>query len=334
MINTKVENLELLRAIAVIAVCFCHFGAALSYGNAFANIFDAFHKYGAYGVQVFFVVSGFVIPLSLKKSRYSIDQYGRFLLKRVIRLHPPYLVALALSLIIGYTSYRARNLGFPETIESIFLSMFYLHISEINPVFWTLVVEAQYYMLIGITYGLLTKYPRLSLSIGIPVLLLIGQSPVAEYIRLFAFINFFLIGWVVFLIYTKQGSLKFNFIGLVALLIIASLNHEIPAVIASLFTVAVILFYRLPIPSAIAFPGKLSYSIYLIHYPIGVKFINLTSRYISPSVSWTLFPVAMLLVGVVAWAFWRLIEAPSAELSSAVKYAHSSQMARASSAAN
>ena len=331
MINKKLDSLELLRGIAVIAVCFRHFSHALlsSPSNDFANIFDVFDSYGKYGVQVFFVVSGFVIPLSLHKSRYSISQYGRFLLKRLVRLHPPYLIALGLSLLIGYASYRVRNLGFPETIESISLSLFYLHISEINPVFWTLVVEAQYYIFVGLTYVWLIKYPRLFISIGMPLLLLIGQSPVAEYIRLFAFINFFLIGWVGFLIYTKQGSFKFNYIGLAMLLTVAFSVHDIEAVISSLFTIAVILFYRFTIPSIIALPGKLSYSLYLIHFPIGVKFINLTSPYISPSMSWILFPIAMLLVWIIAWFFWKIIETPSALLSSTIKYVPSSQLARA-----
>ncbi|WP_461147988.1 acyltransferase family protein [Spirosoma pulveris] len=52
--------------------------------------FNILHEYGKYGVQIFFVVSGFVIPLSLKKSNYDERGYPRFLWKRVLRLHPPY----------------------------------------------------------------------------------------------------------------------------------------------------------------------------------------------------------------------------------------------------
>lgn len=92
--KNKLDSLDLLRGIAVLAVCFCHFGGALSSGNWLAEIFGYLHTYGKYGVHVFFVISGFVIPLSLNKSQYTINQYGHFLLKRFVRLHPPYLVAL------------------------------------------------------------------------------------------------------------------------------------------------------------------------------------------------------------------------------------------------
>ncbi|PPC89126.1 MAG: hypothetical protein CTY34_12495 [Methylobacter sp.] len=327
MINKKLDSLELLRGIAVIAVCFCHFGHALSSGNAFAKMFDAFHVYGAYGVQIFFVVSGFVIPLSLHKSRYNFSHYGLFLLKRLARLHPPYLFALVLSFIIGYASYRMRGLDFPETIESILLSMFYLHISEINPVFWTLVVEAQYYLLIGLGFVWLTKYPRLFLIVGMPIIILISQSPISGYIRLFEFINYFLIGVVGFLIYAKLGSLRLNIAGLIGILLIDFAIYDLAPVVASLLTICVILFFRFPIPAGIAFPGKISYSLYLIHYPIGVKFINLLVRYVSPSLSWVLFPIAIILVTVIAWLFWKIIENPSAELSSSVKYKTSPQIA-------
>jgi peptidoglycan/LPS O-acetylase OafA/YrhL len=118
----------------------------------------------------FFVISGFVIPLSLLKGRYHINDYTRFLYKRVLRLHPPYLAALALTLIIMFLSYKARKVNFPENGVSIFKSIWYLHIPSDNPVFWTLAVEAQYYLFIGLFYILLTRYTKQSLFIGIPLL--------------------------------------------------------------------------------------------------------------------------------------------------------------------
>jgi peptidoglycan/LPS O-acetylase OafA/YrhL len=44
----------LLRGVAVLLVCFCHFGAPLSEGHAFASLFQWFDDYGKYGVHVFF----------------------------------------------------------------------------------------------------------------------------------------------------------------------------------------------------------------------------------------------------------------------------------------
>lgn len=320
MIGKKLESLNLLRGIAVLSVCFCHFGNALSSGHIFAELFKLFHEYGKYGVQVFFVISGFVIPLSLFKSKYTLTYYGKFLLKRLARLHPPYLVALAMSLLIGYAALYARHLPFPETLSSILLSLFYGHVSEINPVFWTLIVEAQFYIFIGIAYVWLTKYPTVSLLVFIPILLLLSQTFVAEYIRLVEFIGYFLIGWLGFVIYTKQVDVKLNSVGLIVLVILMFGLDGIPSGVAALFTISVILFYKGGIPTSFLLPGSISYSLYLIHYPIGVKLINLTARYLSPGISWILFPVTLALSLALAWIFWKYIENPWAEYSSAMKY--------------
>ncbi|MHB8208815.1 acyltransferase family protein [Mucilaginibacter sp.] len=47
---------------------------------------------------IFFVISGFVIPYSLFKANYELKHYFKFLYKRVLRLHPPYLAALLIIL--------------------------------------------------------------------------------------------------------------------------------------------------------------------------------------------------------------------------------------------
>ncbi len=56
-------------------------------------------KYGYLGVDIFFVISGFVIPWSLYRTRYAIRDYPRFLLKRNVRLYPPYLASIAISIL-------------------------------------------------------------------------------------------------------------------------------------------------------------------------------------------------------------------------------------------
>ncbi|WP_028669044.1 acyltransferase family protein [Runella zeae] len=150
--NKKIDSLVLLRAIAVVLVVFCHLGHPLEDDGLFGLFFELMHNYGKYGVHIFFVVSGFIIPYSMYKSHYTLNNYFKFLYKRLIRLHPPYLFALLLTLIISFFSYKLRHLNFPETLKSVFFSFFYFHVPADNPVFWTLAVEAQYYLLIGIIF--------------------------------------------------------------------------------------------------------------------------------------------------------------------------------------
>ena len=317
--NNQLDSLVLLRGIAVLMVCFCHFGNALSNGHRFANLFEAFHNYGNYGVHVFFVISGFIIPFSLFKGKYGVNDYHRFLYKRFLRLHPPYLAALVLTLVIMYFSYKIRHIPFPENATSVLQSLIYLHTPGDNPVFWTLLVEAQYYLFIGIFYLLLMKNSKIAYFIVMPILLILSKS-INQYFSLQLYFVFFFIGNVGYMIYTKNGSRKMNFIALICLLIFTACFYEIPAFISSLFTISFILLINMPVNKAFKFVGTISYSVYLIHFPIGTKLINLIKPRINLSYSWLLFTITLVVTLIISWVFYKTFEVFSENLSKNVKY--------------
>ena len=318
--KSELDSLVLLRGIAVIMVCFCHFGDPLQTGHLFSKLFKYFDHYGEYGVHIFFVISGFVIPLSLYRGKYSLTDYPRFLLKRLLRLHPPYLAALALTLIIVFFSYKARQLAFPEDTMSILKSIVYFHIPADNPVFWTLIVEAQYYMLIGLFYVSIMSSPKISFYIAVPFFLFLSQTYITQYITLLSYIVFFLIGTTGFLIYTNQGIRRLNSVALIFLLGFTAFLYEPPAFISSLFTIAFILVYKKTVPKILRFPGKISYSVYLIHFPLGVKLINYFKPKIDLSYSWLLFVTASIIVFIMSWLFYKSFEVYSEKLSKKIKY--------------
>lgn len=320
MKRNKLDSLIILRAIAVAAVCFCHFGYALQAENFYNPLFIYFYEYGKYGVQVFFVVSGFVIPLSLFMARYTLKHYFRFLQKRVIRLHPPYLAALVITLLIASISYRVRGVAYPETVESVAQSLFYVHFPADNPVFWTLAVEAQYYLFIGLVYGLIVKTPKLFLFGLTPGLILIGQSALTEYVLFFSYILYFLIGIVGFMIYTKQGQKPLNLAVLVVLLGFTYVLYGVVECTVSAAAIGFILGYQRAMSKSVEFVGEISYSLYLIHFPIGIKFINLLNRYVSASDKWVLFMLTIVVTTLLSWAFYKLFEEPFAKLSNRIKY--------------
>lgn len=316
----SLDSLFLLRGIAVLMVTFCHFGGALGGKHSFASLMAFFHDYGIYGVHVFFVISGFVIPLSLFKGGYSIKDYARFLYKRVLRLHPPYLAALALTLFVMYLSYSARQLNFPETAATIFKSIFYLHVPADNPVFWTLLVEAQYYIFIGLFYALLIQYPKLASLVAIPMLLIVSQMNGIECFVFFEYIVFFLLGAMVFVIYNKQGKYVFNIPILFLILFFIGYYYSSSELIASCFSVVVILFFKQKVSSSFKFLGVISYSIYLIHFPIGIKFINFLKPKIEPSYYVILFLVTTVLIIIMSWIFYKIFESYSEKLSKEIRY--------------
>lgn len=323
----KLESLVLLRSIAVMIVCFCHFAKPLSEGFLFSGAFLALNTFGKYGVEMFFVISGFVIPLSMEKGKYAIGDYFTFLYKRLVRLHPAFLAAIALTLIITYFSFKSRHEAFPETTTSILRSIFLYGNLGFNPVFWTLFIEAQFYLFIGLFFIVLKKHTNLSLFVIIPALLILSQTPFANNIRLLKHLDFFLIGTVGFLLHIDHGQKQVNYLVLILLIAfsfffcdIPGIVDSVPAAIASLFAILVILFYNGKIVVPAKFIGKISYSLYLTHFPVGTKFIRLFMRFVNPAYGWILFFAAFAAAIPVAWLFNRFIETPSENYSQKIKY--------------
>lgn len=115
-------------------------------------------SYGYVGVFLFFVISGFCIHLHWAKARVAATTtaaepkvaFVPFWKRRIFRLYPPYLIALAL-----YLLWTALNSGvelnrffvWDMTLHLLMLHNFDSHtVYSINGVFWTLAIEEQLYL--------------------------------------------------------------------------------------------------------------------------------------------------------------------------------------------
>jgi peptidoglycan/LPS O-acetylase OafA/YrhL len=323
-------SLVILRGLAALAVCCCHFGGALNNEADPTVVYKMFHDYGKYGVHVFFVVSGFVIPFSLFMGKYHIDHFITFMKKRISRLQIPYMAGLIMTVILVYAASMAKQEVFPVTVLSFIKNAFYIDMIPENPVFWTLRVEAQYYVYIGLIFGLLTRFPRISVAILLPTTLFLQYIPGFE-LSLWPYLVYFNIGIIGFMIYLNIGHKTLNTVA-VAGLSIFILIHDIPALIAALSSLLFILYYQSTVPKALKFLGTISYSLYLIHFPIGVKFINLLNRFVPPAYSPLLFITTLVLVIGLATIFYRLIEKPAERISKSFRYVRKPQDFPATSA--
>src|SRR5262245_2944964 len=103
----QVASLDTLRGMSALAVCWYHFSGISMIG---AGPIRTSGAYGWLWVEVFFVISGFVIPLALLRGRYSLSNYRMFLLKRLTRLYPPYLasVVIGVALTLIYSIYKGQ----------------------------------------------------------------------------------------------------------------------------------------------------------------------------------------------------------------------------------
>jgi peptidoglycan/LPS O-acetylase OafA/YrhL len=108
--DTRIENLDLIRAIAIAAVVIFH-TCQMTGGENFIGSFYKFAQMGQYGVDLFFVLSGFLIG---RLYWYELIDNGsvnivRFILRRILRTYLPYIIALILSFIAVW---KGRNQHF------------------------------------------------------------------------------------------------------------------------------------------------------------------------------------------------------------------------------
>src|SRR5699024_4514892 len=110
-------------------------------------------------------ISGIVIPLSMIKDNYTINKFPQFFGKRITRIEPPYLISLIL--VVLYTHIRnyipgVNPVDLRPDVSDIFLHIGYLvpfvKGSEwLLPVYWTLAIEFQYYLLMSLIFPLIYK---------------------------------------------------------------------------------------------------------------------------------------------------------------------------------
>jgi len=114
----------------------------------------------AFGVPIFFVISGFVLALPFARSifdRKPFPSTGLYLLRRLIRLEPPYLICLSFLFLMIMAPWQAPRwhaiVMWKIFGPHYFASLAYLHAqiflgpSWINGNAWTLEIEVQFYLL-------------------------------------------------------------------------------------------------------------------------------------------------------------------------------------------
>jgi peptidoglycan/LPS O-acetylase OafA/YrhL len=145
---------DALRGVASLSVVFYHSSEGRHIAGLLALVpawVTQVFKQGGLGVAVFFVLSGFVIAHSVAKSRVTLSFVGRFMLRRSIRLDPPYWLAIALVIAFAYLSAHFAGSELPE-VSTAQIAAHVLYLQEIlgypglNAVFWTLSQEVQFYL--------------------------------------------------------------------------------------------------------------------------------------------------------------------------------------------
>lgn len=321
----RVRIVDALRGIASLAVCLFH----LTNGKADflpPGLLKSAGSYGWLGVEVFFVISGFILPYALCRAGYRIRYFGTFLLKRVIRLDPPYVATIVLIIFFNYLAAKAP--GFNGASFEISSLQVVLHAAYLNaffgyewlsPIFWTLAIEFQFYWLIGLLFPL-AVHPRLSVRAGLfgALAVMVVLIPAGGFV--FHWLPLFMMGMLAFQTQAACIGRQSFFLGLSCLAVYGSYTHGmlIAGVGAATATAIVTANFS---SGVLSFLGKISYSLYLVHVVVGVKIVNLGSRYVSGMPGKLLVLMLALAASIAAaYALYLLIEAPAQRWASAIRF--------------
>jgi peptidoglycan/LPS O-acetylase OafA/YrhL len=328
-------DIDGLRAISILLVTIFHFDL-LSLG-----------KGGFIGVDIFFVISGFLITniilSDLAEGRFTL---GSFYARRVKRLYPALLTTLLLYLAAGYLLFlpdQFRELGVEALLSQLYVVNIYfwrtvnyfgLHAGDVPLLhMWSLAVEEQFYLLYPLFCLALYRWRSrwvLAGVLGVTLLsFLLGVlatplKPSAAFYLLPTRAWELLAGGVLALVIMRKPSLGSlgawsGWAGLA--LIGAALYMHTPAtgvpgwfalfpVAAGLLLIAgggreASLVTRGMSLSPMVWIGKISYPLYLVHWPV----LQILQD-ISADFSWSLRALGFGLSFILAWAIYALVEQP------------------------
>jgi peptidoglycan/LPS O-acetylase OafA/YrhL len=322
---SRLPTVDCLRGVAACAVVWFH----LTNGNPHQNTpqwLKASGRLGWVGVDVFFVISGFIIPYALHRSGYRLAHYRRFVLKRIVRLDPPYLASMALAM--GLTGISALLHGFRGPTATYTVPQVLSHLAYMNRLFgyepiigvyWTLALEFQYYLFLGLAYPVLTD-PR-GWTRGVALLALAAAALAApSQLLVFRWLFLFMLGIVTF--YHRTGSLRASWY-LPAVLGASAgvwLTIGIEVAIAGAATSLLVAFADIR-SAPLLFLGEISYSLYLIHEPVVGRILTDGERLRLNEGEMVALTFAALAISIAsAYVFYRAVELPARAWAQRIAY--------------
>ncbi len=337
---TRYYEIDLLRFLAAAVVVLYHWAYRGYYqGNLSPVDYPALGqvcKYGYLGVELFFLISGYVILHSAQGKTL-----GQFFVSRVRRLYPAYWVACTLCFVVVRLFRPAFGAAGSSPLFDVSLRDYCYNLSmlqrffgvfDVDGVYWTLAVEITFYFLVSLllAFGWLKHLgPVLVAWLGYCTLVGPVEDSTPFSLLLFPrYAPFFIAGMLVYLLQTKAvkswklGGLLLWAYGLSVQSVWVDTRSKsvffndyfsMPLVVALLTGCYGVLLLiatrrlRLGQSAWLAAAGSLTYPVYLLHHNMGY----LVLQYLGGRVDKHVLLATMLLVLLVlAWLLHVLVELP------------------------
>jgi peptidoglycan/LPS O-acetylase OafA/YrhL len=333
-VSTRFEELDVLRFFAAFSVVFYHYCfRGFTADNLQLTRFDflsPIFRYGYLGVDLFFLISGFVISMSAAGK-----DVRQFVVGRIIRLYPAYWISCTLTFFvvwcIGADTLRVE---FWKFLVNMTMLQSYFVVRHVDEVYWSLVIEMKFYFLVALLCWAkwFHNLPRLLVVwLGFTVIEQFFVHLPGVYSMLFPdWSSYFIGGTALFLASQTEERWKFDLLAFVSLLVaikvavnrITNMAHHYgdgfdPLVIGGIIIFYYALMWAVSLrrfshwnwrPWAIC--GALTYPLYLIHQNIGYTLIDRLSPFVGRGLG-LMTTVLVVLLG--AMVIYSQIERPAQE---------------------
>jgi peptidoglycan/LPS O-acetylase OafA/YrhL len=331
----RLSFIDSFRGLAILFVilfhCYVRWSDRVPFGKAYEG--NLLLANGWLGVELFFIISGFVVFMTLTKT----SSLSQFAIKRWLRLFPAMLI-ISLFVLFSASLFEFRPQGIPNVIDLIpgllFIEPWWLSkllglkLESLEAVFWSLYVEVSFYAVFGISYYVIGRRGAIATLILLFSLSLITKFGINESGSGYSFLTtitrltgadhygWFLGGiygylfWLSRKLYFLGLCVGFNFIATLAL---KGTNFEISALASGISIMFALALYFPRLQSWLSrrfflFLGFVSYPLYLVHENMTVSLMIQLGKF-WPQEGWFLLPlVSILLPILIAWLTAKWLE--------------------------
>lgn len=310
----RLKELDVLRGIAALNVVLFHYTTKfrLNFGHHYPSSYD--WDYGQYGVELFFMISGFVIFMSLQTG----TTLESFAFKRFSRLYPTYWICVLITFVV--IALAGDPLLEPQSFSILMWNMTMVqgafNIPNIDGVYWSLIPELLFYLMLGSLYLLkVLPYTRALAVVWLSLMTLntFYGLPLGAYILNLQYGMFFMAGILFYKLKFGQGDWREHLlIGacfLTAMVVYPSV-HFFYVCLVSFLLFYLFVYNRITFLSwkPFLFLGYISYPLYLLHQNIGFILIRKLGFYLSSEAAAILITIISMIL--LAWIVTRFIEKP------------------------
>lgn len=301
--------LDELRGLAALAVVLFHY--LTNYDKHYGHSFSVpdFFSFGYLGVPLFFMISGFVIFMTVSNSKNIVD----FAISRFSRLFPVFWVAVTITYVwVIFLGPVDRSVGFNEYVINLSMLHEYVGVPHVDRVYWTLSIELMFYFWMSVL--LISKNLKwVCLIFSILIIAGLLQQFIPEVVRqvfILKYIAFFSAGVAFFKVANDGVKVQYVLLILLSLLYVymyySLFESIIITVIYGYFSLRMFVSWA---PNRVfLYMGSISYSLYLVHQNIGYSIIQTGYQNgLDPLLS---ISVALLFSVLLAGILRRFVEVP------------------------